>query len=84
MPNPLVRSYRLLVLCLFSFFAVPLAIGQTSPSTPPYLDPSLPFDQSVNDLVSRMTLEEKASQMQDVAPAIPRLIPASTALRLAP
>jgi beta-glucosidase len=44
---------------------------------PPYLDPSLPIDQRVNDLVSRMTLEEKASQMQDVAHAIPRLgIPA--------
>ena len=44
---------------------------------PPYLDPSLPVEQRVNDLVSRMTLEEKASQMQDVARAIPRLgIPA--------
>src|SRR5437867_6943119 len=40
---------------------------------PPYLDPSLPIDQRVNDLVSRMTMEEKASQMQDVAKAIPRL-----------
>jgi beta-glucosidase len=50
-----------------------------SPGTPrpPYLDPSLPVDQRVDDLVSRMTLEEKASQMQDVARAIPRLeIPA--------
>lgn len=44
---------------------------------PPYLDPDLPVDQRVNDLVSRMTLEEKISQMQDAAPAIPRLgIPA--------
>ena len=44
---------------------------------PPYLDPDLPLDQRVNDLVSRMTLEEKISQMQDAAPAIPRLgIPA--------
>lgn len=44
---------------------------------PPYLDPSLPVGQRVDDLVSRMTLEEKASQMQDVARAIPRLeIPA--------
>src|SRR5215831_11931302 len=44
---------------------------------PPYLDPSLPVEERVNDLVSRMTLEEKASQMQDVARAIPRLgIPA--------
>src|SRR6516164_4377302 len=46
-------------------------------SRPPYLDASLPLDQRVDDLVSRMTLEEKASQMQDIARAVPRLgIPA--------
>ncbi len=39
----------------------------------PYQDPSLPLEQRVSDLVSRMTLEEKISQMQDIAPAIPRL-----------
>jgi beta-glucosidase len=44
---------------------------------PAYLDPTLALDKRVDDLVSRMTLDEKASQMQDVAPAIPRLnIPA--------
>jgi len=32
-----------------------------------------PFEARVRDLVGRMTLEEKVSQMQDVAPAIPRL-----------
>ena len=43
----------------------------------PYLDAGRPTQERVNDLVSRMTLEEKVSQMQDVAPAIPRLgIPA--------
>jgi len=46
-------------------------------STAPYLDPTLPIEQRVNDLVSRLTMEEKIAQMQDVAPAIPRLsIPA--------
>ncbi len=51
------------------------AINPTTPptATPIYLDPSAPLEQRVNDLVSRMTLEEKVSQMQDVAPAIPRL-----------
>ncbi|PYT73821.1 MAG: hypothetical protein DMG39_05315, partial [Acidobacteria bacterium] len=49
-----------------------VAFSAASPR-PAYLDPSLPIDQRVNDLVSRMTLEEKASQMQDVAAAIPRL-----------
>jgi beta-glucosidase len=63
----------LLIVFFFSFLAASSAAAQTPPATPPYLDPSLPIDQRVNDLVSRMTLEEKASQMQDVAPAIPRL-----------
>src|SRR5436309_3783181 len=43
------------------------------PARVAYLDPSLPLEQAVNVLVSRMTMEEKASQMQDVAKAIPRL-----------
>ncbi len=38
-----------------------------------YLDASLPIEQRVDDLVSRMTLEEKVRQMQHTAPAIPRL-----------
>jgi beta-glucosidase len=43
----------------------------------PFRNPSLPIEQRVNDLVSRMTLEEKVSQTIDRAPAIPRLdIPA--------
>ena len=44
---------------------------------PPYLDPGLPAEQRAADLVSRMKLEEKVLQMQNSAPAIPRLsIPA--------
>ena len=39
----------------------------------PFQDPCLPIEQRVNDIVNRMTLEEKASQMLDVAPAIDRL-----------
>jgi beta-glucosidase len=38
-----------------------------------YLNPALPLAQRVDDLVDRMTLEEKVSQMQNEAPAIPRL-----------
>jgi beta-glucosidase len=45
--------------------------------TPDYQNPDVPFERRAADLVSRMTLEEKVSQMQDVAPAIDRLgIPA--------
>ncbi|MGA3131747.1 MAG: glycoside hydrolase family 3 C-terminal domain-containing protein [Terracidiphilus sp.] len=39
----------------------------------PYLNPALAPEARAKDLVGRMTLEEKVSQMQDVAPAIPRL-----------
>jgi len=43
----------------------------------PFQDSTLPTGQRVDDLVSRMTLEEKAAQMGTDAPAIPRLgIPA--------
>ncbi|HJZ82562.1 MAG TPA: glycoside hydrolase family 3 N-terminal domain-containing protein, partial [Pyrinomonadaceae bacterium] len=46
-------------------------------SAAPYKDPSLPVEKRVDDLVSRMTLEEKVSQMMNAAPAIERLdIPA--------
>ena len=37
------------------------------------MDSSLPIDKRVDDLVSRMTLEEKVSQMMNGAEAIPRL-----------
>ena len=39
----------------------------------PYQNPALLFETRVHDLVARMTLEEKVSQMQDVAAAVPRL-----------
>ena len=48
------------------------AIAQ-SQKTLPYLDPSLPNQQRVDDLVSRMTLDEKVAQLINTTPAIPRL-----------
>ena len=41
--------------------------GQTT--RPAYKNPSLPIEKRVDDLVSRMTLEEKALQMVNNAPA---------------
>ena len=38
-----------------------------------FRDSALPVEQRVNDLVGRMTLDEKVAQMQNNAPAIPRL-----------
>src|SRR2546425_2659417 len=79
------RLYRPLASFLYLFFVASNLTAQTAPNPSAakeparyvYLDPSLPWEQRVNDLVSRMTLEEKISQMQDVAAAVPRLgIPA--------
>ena len=39
----------------------------------PFQNPFLAVDERVNDLVSRMTLDEKVKQMLYAAPAIPRL-----------
>lgn len=60
---------------LFSFGCMAAAAGahaQTAPR-PDYLNPSLPAEQRAADLVKRMTLEEKASQLVNQARAIPRL-----------
>src|SRR5512146_2771229 len=53
-------------------FAGSALFGQT-PGKAPYQDPTLPPERRAADLVSRMTLEEKVLQMQNSAPAIPRL-----------
>jgi len=56
--------------------AAGLSAAQNAPR-PAYLDPTLPAEQRAADLVHRMTLEEKASQLVNQARAIPRLnIPA--------
>jgi beta-glucosidase len=47
--------------------------SQDDPSSLPFMNPDLPIDRRVNDLVVRMTLEEKIGQMMNAAPAIPRL-----------
>ncbi|MES1259959.1 MAG: glycoside hydrolase family 3 C-terminal domain-containing protein [Gemmatimonadota bacterium] len=47
--------------------------GTAGAQSPDYLNESLPIAERVHDLVSRMTLPEKISQLKDVAPAIERL-----------
>lgn len=49
------------------------APGRKTNDKPAYLDTSLTFEARAADLVSQMTLDEKISQMQNGAPAIPRL-----------
>ncbi len=52
--------------------AQPAPQAQQSPLAP-YLDPKLPAAERAHDLVGRMTLDEKASQLEDWATPIPRL-----------
>src|ERR1700689_256942 len=63
------------ILALVVLFLNSLSHGQAAklPNSQVYLDPSQPLDARVNDLVSRMTLEEKASQLVNQSRAIPRL-----------
>jgi beta-glucosidase len=63
------------MLIAFTVLAASAAYGQTGGA--PYLNPDLDATKRAADLVSRMTLDEKVLQMQNSAPAIPRLnIPA--------
>ena len=66
------KKVALTVAFLFALFAQPSAAQQAS-ELPPYKDSKLPVEQRVNDLVSRMTLEEKVSQIGHTADAVPRL-----------
>ncbi len=49
------------------------AAERAATAKPLYLDPARSFAERAADLVGRMTLEEKVAQMQNAAPAIPRL-----------
>jgi len=53
----------------------PVALSEVglAQETPAYLNTAQPVETRVKDLVGRMTLEEKVSQMQNHAVAIPRL-----------
>src|SRR6202158_599893 len=62
--------FLVLLLVLVPCALIPSA-AQTAGAV--YLDPSHPINVRVDDLVGRMTLEEKASQLVNQARAIPRL-----------
>jgi beta-glucosidase len=53
--------------------AFPVFAQQEATVQSGYMNPALPLEQRVDDLIHRMTLEEKVSQMRDHAVAIPRL-----------
>src|ERR1035438_2391972 len=65
-------SRPMLALLLLSGFLAQCTISASSQQAV-YLDTKLPPAQRAHDLVGRMTLEEKATQLEDWATAIPRL-----------
>ncbi|MHC1733242.1 MAG: glycoside hydrolase family 3 C-terminal domain-containing protein [Bacteroidales bacterium] len=56
-----------------SLFVAALIAVSINAQQYPFLDTGLSFEKRVDDLVSRMTVEEKAAQLLYTAPAIPRL-----------
>ena len=68
-----IRMFVMLIVVLFGAVVGSVAQTTESASALPYLNPSLPPNQRVDDLVARMTLEEKASQLVNQARAILRL-----------
>jgi beta-glucosidase len=62
-----------LAVIVFGLIASPGYTTSGQGTLPLYKDPSKPIEKRVDDLVSRMTLEEKVSQMMNGARAIDRL-----------
>jgi len=63
---------RTVFYAFFAFFLTLSGIAQNNNKTL-YLDPSQPVDARVDDLIQRMTLEQKAQQLVNQARAIPEL-----------
>lgn len=67
------RLFPKMVLALSMCCSAPLLRAQEFP----FRNPELPIEERVRDLISRLTPEEKAAQMQNFTPAVERLgIPA--------
>ena len=69
----LLRRFVRVLLLAFGLGLAFSAVGTSGQESPPYKNASLPIEQRVNDLVSRMTLEERVSQMMNAASAVDRL-----------
>lgn len=74
MQTVVIRKFCALLL-LVSAISCSIAHSQGTQSRPQYLDPRLPVEQRINDLLPRMTIQEKVSQIFDAwgSAAIPRL-----------
>ena len=60
-----------IVTCLFATTSILTSTAQ--PASLPYQNPKLKAEQRANDLLKRLTLEEKVQLMMDTSPAINRL-----------
>jgi beta-glucosidase len=70
------NAYRIFLTVTVLFLSA-TGKAQTDKDKLPFWNYKLPIEQRVNDVVSRLTLEEKVAQMLNAAPAITRLgIPA--------
>ena len=65
--------FYLHVVCSLGLACMPALVVAQAAKPLPYTDSSLPVEQRVDDLVSRMTLEEKVTQTINTSAAIPRL-----------
>lgn len=61
------------LIIFYSLLFLALSVTGINAQTPGYLNTELSTEERVEDLISRMTLEEKVHQMLDTAPAIERL-----------
>ncbi|MBN1155288.1 glycoside hydrolase family 3 C-terminal domain-containing protein [candidate division KSB1 bacterium] len=67
-------KHGLIGILAFLFLFIPLFLtAQSSLEAPAYKDVNLPIEKRVDDLVSRMTLEEKVSQLVHSAAGVERL-----------
>jgi beta-glucosidase len=57
-------SFTIIATTIISAVIPRSAMGQTKAEKPKYLDPRLPTEQRVDDLLSRMTIEEKVAQLE--------------------
>ncbi|HET8783660.1 MAG TPA: glycoside hydrolase family 3 N-terminal domain-containing protein, partial [Pyrinomonadaceae bacterium] len=64
---------RICLLVLVASLLLTFILPAQTQTTPPYKNPNLPIETRVDDLVSRLTLEEKIGQMMNATPAIERL-----------
>ncbi len=70
---PRIGLLALVLLISSSYLPAQTPAAQPSSETMPYKNASLSTEARVDDLVSRMTLDEKVSQLINTAPGIPRL-----------